>query len=1032
MIGGFVEFCLRRRWLMLAVFAGISLYGLHALKQLAIEAYPDIGDVTAQVITPYPGHASEEVEQQISIPLERALKGIPGLHVMRSQSTFGLSLVSLVFEDGTEDYFERQRIQERVNGVTLPPGVQAGMDSVTPPTGEIYRYTVESSLRSPRELRDLNNWVVIPRLMEVPGVIGVDPFGGENYQFQVLVDPARLAQYNLTLAQVENAITANNINSGGSVIVRGEQSLVVRGLGAITKVQDLDDIVVTQKGGTPIFIKDLGHAEMGVLPRQGVLGKDDNDDAVSGIVQLLRGKNPSRVLAGVHQIVAELNSKWLPPDVKVVPYLDRTDLVNTTLHTVSRTLLEGMGLVVLVLVLFLGSVRGAVLVALTIPFSLLWAFVLMHHTHIPANLLSLGAIDFGIIVDGAIVLLEVVLRRHEGNPDEQLTESKALAAALEVAKPMFFATLVIITAYLPLFAFERVEKKLFAPMAFTVGYSLLGALLFALGAIPALAYLTYRRPGKTWRNPVFEWLRIRYDALLVRILERPGRALLPALGALVIAGVLAGAVGREFLPYLDEGSLWLQVSLPAGISIQKATDMARDLRRVLHGFPEISYVVTQTGRDDAGVDPWSFSHIECCAGLQPYDTWGGDKQALIQRLSERFSRALPGLKIGFSQPIFDMVNDMIAGAHSDLVVKIFGDDLTGGRRLAEALAGDLQGIRGAADVAVDQEPPLPQLQIKINRPAAARYGINVADLDDLIETAIGGKPATSLFVGDKSYDVAIRFIEVVRGNPEAIANLTISAPSGARIPLTDVAEIKLGPGESLISREMGSRHMTVKLDLRGRDLASFLAEAQTKIETDLHYDHSKFELRWGGQFENQQRAQARLELILPAVLGLIFLILFAAFGQGRFAAMIMLTVPLALVGGLAALYLRGMTLNVSSAVGFVALFGVAVQNGVIMVANLNRWRTLPTAGGEAGLKEAVRRGAGERLRPVLMTAAVATLGLLPAALSHTIGSDVQRPLATVIVGGLISATVLTLLVLPAVYFAVERRRAGEPAGSQRT
>jgi cobalt-zinc-cadmium resistance protein CzcA len=460
--------------------------------------------------------------------------------------------------------------------------------------------------------------------------------------------------------------------------------------------------------------------------------------------------------------------------------------------------------------------------------------------------------------------------------------------------------------------------------------------------------------------------------------------------------------------------------------------MARDLRRVLHGFPEISYVVTQTGRDDAGVDPWSFSHIECCAGLQPYDTWGGDKQALIQRLSERFSRALPGLKIGFSQPIFDMVNDMIAGAHSDLVVKIFGDDLTGGRRLAEALAGDLQGIRGAADVAVDQEPPLPQLQIKINRPAAARYGINVADLDDLIETAIGGKPATSIFVGDKSYDVAIRFIEVVRGNPEAIANLTISAPSGARIPLTDVAEIKLGPGESLISREMGSRHMTVKLDLRGRDLASFLAEAQTKIETDLHYDHSKFELRWGGQFENQQRAQARLELILPAVLGLIFLILFAAFGQGRFAAMIMLTVPLALVGGLAALYLRGMTLNVSSAVGFVALFGVAVQNGVIMVANLNRWRTLPTAGGEAGLKEAVRRGAGERLRPVLMTAAVATLGLLPAALSHTIGSDVQRPLATVIVGGLISATVLTLLVLPAVYFAVERRRAGEPAGSQRT
>lgn len=1029
MIARFVAFCLHRRWLMLAVFVGISLFGLYALKQLAIEAYPDIGDVTAQVITPYPGHASEEVEQQITIPLERALKGIPGLHVMRSQSTFGLSLVSLVFEDGTEDYFQRQRILERVNGVTLPPGVQAGMDSITPPTGEIYRYTVESKLRSPRELRDLHNWVVIPRLMEVPGVIGVDPFGGENYQFQVLVDPAKLAQYNLTLAQIESAITANNVNSGGSVIVRGEQSLVVRGLGAITTAQDLNNIVVTQKGGTPIFVKDVGRAEMGVLPRQGVLGKDDNDDAVSGIVQLLRGKNPSRVLDGVHQKVAELNAKLLPPDVKVVPYLDRTDLVNTTLRTVSRTLLEGMALVVLVLILFLGSVRGAVLVALTIPFALLWAFVLMHYTNIPANLLSLGAIDFGIIVDGAIVLLEVILRRHEGNPDQQLTEAGALEAALEVAKPMFFATLVIITAYLPLFAFERVERKLFAPMAFTVGYSLLGALLFALGAIPVLAYLTYRKPGKTWRNPVFEWLRGRYDALLARILDRPGIALLPALGAAAIAGILAVAVGREFLPYLDEGSLWLQVSMPAGISIQKATDMASDLRRVMHGFREVSYVVTQTGRDDAGVDPWSFSHIECCAGLKPYATWGGDKQALIKRMSAKLNAELPGMKFGFSQPIFDMVNDMIAGAHSDLVVKIFGDDFTESRRIGQELVNDLQSIRGAADVAIDQEPPLPQLQIKINRQAAARYGINVADIDDLIEAAIGGKAVTSVFVGDKSYNVAVRFIESVRGNPEAISNLTISSPGGARIPLSDVAEIKIGPGESMISREMGSRHLTVKLDLRGRDLASFLAEARKSIESKIKYDHSKYQIGWGGQFENQQRAQARLALIIPAVLGLIFLILFAAFGQGRFAAMIMLTVPLALVGGLAALYLRGMTLNVSSAVGFIALFGVAVQNGVIMLANLNRLRSSRTATTEEDLKQAVRRGACERLRPVLMTASVATLGLLPAALSHTIGSDVQRPLATVIVGGLITATVLTLLFLPAVYYAVEKRVTAKAANS---
>ena len=591
MIARFVTFCLHRRWMILTLVVSICLFGIYALQQLAIEAYPDVGDVTAQVVTQYPGHAAEEVEQQITIPLERQLNGIPDLHVMRSQSTFGLSLVDLVFEDGTEDYFVRQRIQERINSMTLPPNVQAGMDSITPPTGEIYRYTVESKLRSPRELRDLNNWVVIPRFIQVPGVIGMDPFGGENYQFQVFVDPQKLAQYNLTLAQVETAISANNINSGGSVIVRGEQSLVVRGMGAITTVQDLEHIVITQKGGAPAFVKDIGHAEMGVLARQGILGKDDNYDAVSGIVQLLRGKNPSRVLAGVHRQVTELNTKLLPPDVKVVPYLDRSDLVKTTLQTVSRTLLEGMALVVLVLVLFLGSVRGAALVALTIPVSLLWAFVLMHYTKVPANLLSLGAIDFGIIVDGAIVLMEVILRRHEAHPDQELTERSALEAALEVAKPMFFATLVIITAYMPLFAFERVEKKSFTPMAFTVGYSLLGALLFALCAVPALAYVTYRRPGKTWRNPVFEWLRARYNSFLLRMVERPRMALYPALAAGALAVILAPTIGREFLPYLDEGSLWLQIEMPPGISIQKASELARNYRKVMQTFPEVALLV---------------------------------------------------------------------------------------------------------------------------------------------------------------------------------------------------------------------------------------------------------------------------------------------------------------------------------------------------------------------------------------------------------------------------------------------------------
>ncbi|MGA2869385.1 MAG: efflux RND transporter permease subunit, partial [Verrucomicrobiota bacterium] len=660
MIASYLGFCLRRRALMLAVFLGFSVFGFYALKQIAVDAYPDIGDVTAQVITQYPGHAAEEVEKEITIPLERELNGIAGLHVMRSKTTFGLSLITLLFEDGTEDYFERARITEAISGVTLPAGVQAGLDSVTSPTGEIYRYTVESKLRGPRELRDLNNWVVIPRLKQVQGVVDVDPFGGENYQFQVFVDPNKLAQYHIALTDVENAITANNVSSGGSLIVRGEQSFVVRGLGSIRDVKDLENIVITQKGGTPIFVKDIGRAEMGVLERQGVLGKDGDDDAVSGITDLLRGANPSKVMDGIHIKVGELNTRILPPDVKVVPYIDRSDLVHTTLHTVTRTLLEGMILVVVVLVFFLGSLRAALLVALTIPFSLLWAFMLMHYTNIPANLLSLGAIDFGVIVDGAIVMMEVILSRHEQNPEDFMTEESAIKVALQVAHPIFFATLIIITAYLPLFAFESVERKLFTPMAFTVGYSLMGALLFSLAAVPALAYLTYRKPGKIWHNPVFEWLRLRYDALLQRIVARPRIALLPGLIAGALALISALTIGRDFLPYLDEGSIWLQIDMPPGISIAKATELARDYRQVVRSFPEVEHVITQTGRNDDATDPWTFSHIESAVTLKPYHEWGGDKLALIERMRKKLNAELPGMTFGFTQPMIDGVYDKIA------------------------------------------------------------------------------------------------------------------------------------------------------------------------------------------------------------------------------------------------------------------------------------------------------------------------------------------------------------------------------------
>ena len=1016
MIEKFVTLCLRRRKLVWLIAILLAIFGYNSWKALDIEAYPDIADVTSQVITQYPGHAAEEVEEQVTIPLERELNGIPGLQIMRSHSTFGLSLITMVFRDGVDDYWARQRIDERIAGVNLPPGASPGLDPLTSPIGEIYRYTLQSNFRDQRELRELQEWVVIPRLKQAPGVADVTNFGGETTQFQLIVDPAKLAQYNVSLAQVIAAIQANNANAGGSIVVRGEQSYVVRGIGLIRSLEDLGNIVILAKNGTPVFVKNLGTLQLGALERRGILGKDLNPDTVSGIVLLLKGMNPSQVLEGVHAQVNALNSGILPADTKLVPYLDRTDLVHTTVHRVSQTLLEGMGLVLLVLILFLGSGRGALMVAITVPFSLLFAFICMRFTNIPANLLSLGAIDFGIIVDAAIVVMENILRHREENPDSPLSEENARQSAIEVARPIFFATLIIITAYLPLFAFQRVEKKLFSPMAYVVGYSLVGALLMALAIIPGLALVTYRKPRKPFHNPMLTWIGRAYQQVIHHVTHNPMQAIVPAGIAIVLAVILAANIGKEFLPYLDEGSIWLQVQLPPGISLEKAASMSDAVRTATLEFPEVSTVVTQLGRNDDGTDPWTPSHIECFVGLKPYDTWAnhGDKADLIRRMSERFAK-VPGATVGFSQPMIDGVNDKISGAHSDLVVKVFGHEFGETRRIATELVEVLKGIPGASDVTIDQEPPLPQIQVKVDRAAAARFGINVADIATIIESGIGGKAISNVFIGERVYDVAVRFPENVRSSADAISSLTVTLPTGARIPLSQVAQITSTTGESTITREMNRRHLTVRLNLRGRDLSSFLSEAHGEIAGKVKFDSAKYQLEWGGQFENQQRAQKQLAFIVPGVIALIFVLLYSSFGTIRHAALILTIVPMALLGGLIALWFRGMTINVSSAVGFIALFGVAVQNGVIMVASLNHHRQhIP------GLHRAVLLGAAQRLRPVLMTATVAALGLLPAALARGVGSDVQRPLATVIVGGLVTATLLTLLVLPAMYLLIER------------
>jgi heavy metal efflux system protein len=1009
------------RWILAGIFMLLGIFGYYSWNQLAIDAYPDIADVTVQVITQVPGLAAEEIEQQITIPVERVLNGMPGLVSMRSKNTFGLSSVILVFEDGVDDYWARQRVQERLMDVQLPFGAEPGLNPLTSPIGEIYRYIIESKNHDLRELTDLNKWVIIPRLKQVTGVADVSNFGGITTQFQIELNPKKLEQYNLSLSDITEKIEKNNSNAGGSMFNRGDLSFVIRGIGLVRDLDDLGKVVVKTVNGVPVYLDDLGELKYGTLERKGVLGFTDKkrnySESVEGIVQLLRGQNPSKVLTGIHEAVAELNSETLPEGVVIHPFLDRTDLVNTTLHTVSHTLLFGMLLVLFILIIFLGSWRGALIVAITIPLSLLIAFILMHLTKIPANLLSLGAIDFGIIIEGSIITMETILKKREDHPELRLETASIIDRVAEVARPVLFSTIIIITAYLPLFAFERIEKKLFTPMAFTLGFALIGALMVALLLTPGLTYAVYRKPQKTYKNRWLEKLTGIFVEQTSKILNRPKKIFVPVTLILVSTAILCITVGKDFLPNLDEGSLWLQVQLPPGISLERARAMSDTLRQKIIRHDEITYVMMQTGRDDAGTDPFSKSHIESSIGLRPYKEWkkGKTKADLIAELSDEFSR-MPGYTIGFSQPIIDMVMDQIAGAHSDLAVKIFGSDLKESRRIAEDILRTIKTIPGAEDLIIDQEPPMPQLVIKADRDKIAMYGLNISDVAELIEVAIGGRAISQVFIDNKVYDVICRYDEDSRNTPEKIGNLMLTSSTGAKIPLSQVTDIRMTTGASTITREMNKRHLTVRVNLRGVDLTDFLKEARRKINKEVKYDHEKFYIKWSGQFENQSRAYSRLALIVPLALAIMFLLLFGTFGKLRQALVLMGIIPLALFGGMLALNIRGMTLNVSSAVGFIALFGVSIQNGVIIFSRINNLRKHGS-----DLKEAVINGARHCFRPVVMTATVAIVGLFPASVSTNIGSDVQRPLATVIVYGLLFATIISLYVLPALYFMLENR-----------
>jgi len=791
---------------------------------------------------------------------------------------------------------------------------------------------------------------------------------------------------------------------------------VIRGIGLVRTLSDLGSIVVTQRNGVPVLVRDLGKLTYSHQEREGILGKDNNPDTIEGIVSMLRYQNASEVLKGIHAKVAELNKQLGREGVRMVPYIDRSDLVQDTVRKVSHTVIVGIGLVCIVLILFLGSPRSALIAATTIPLALVALFIMMRFMKMPANLFSLGAIDFGIIVDSAIVVTEAILRRREANPAIALTENDVFSVMKQVARPIFFATLIIITAYLPLFAFERAEAKLFLPMAYTVSYALLGALICSFTLVPGLAYIAFRKPRKVFHNRPLMWLQAWFGDTLDRMLARPKIAFVLGGVALVAVMALSLSTGREFLPELDEGALWLQVQLPVGLSLDKASEMASQLRRTLREFPEVSYAVTQLGQSDDGTDAWTPSHVEAPVGLKPYGTWpkGETREDFLRKLNARLQE-LPGFEIGVSQPIIDMMEDAIGGAHSPLVIRVFGDDFNELRRIGSGIVNVLHGIKGTTDASIFQEPPIPQIAVNIDRAAAARYGINVSDITNLIQTGVGGAPVSTVYVADRTYGVTVRFPRETRNSPEALGKLVLTTASGTQVPLSQVARIKLQSGESTIAHEMRRRALLVRVNYRDRALSDYFKEAQAAINRSVRFDPAKYRLEWGGKFEDQQRAQARLVLIMGIVLGLMVVFLFAEFGKMRQTILILVVVPLAALGGLIALHITGGTLNVASAVGFIALFGVAVQNGIIMISNINRVR-----GQGVALREAVLSGAVERFRPVLMTATVATVGMLPAALTTGVGTDVQRNLATVVVGGLMIATLLTLFILPTIYFSFEQ------------
>jgi cobalt-zinc-cadmium resistance protein CzcA len=992
--------------------------GIRSLQRLPVDAYPDLSPPMVEIITQWPGRASEEVERLITVPVEREMNGIPRIANGRSISLYGLSDVILTFQNGTDNYFARQEVFNRLGDLSLPSGVTPSVAPMSAPSGLIYRYVLQSPDRSPMELKTFEDWTVEPAYKSVPGVADDSGFGGGTMQYQVLLDPARIASVGLSVPQVESALTANNDNSGGGFYSQGGQFYYVRGMGRLITVEDIGNVVLAVHDGTPVLVKDVGRVVIGIAPRLGEFGYEKQDDAVEGVILLRTGEKTQDVLKRVEAKTQELNNELLPKDVKVVPFYDRSDLVALTTQVVERNLLRGMLLVLVVLIFFLYDFRAGLIVAISIPLALLFAFVCLDLQNASANLLSIGAVDFGILVDGAVVMVENIYRQIVARKGSALSiKAIILEAAAEVDRPLFYSVAVIVAGFLPIYVLSGPSGTLFKPMADTMVFAIVGSLIVTLTLLPVLCAWFMRNGVRERRNAIFENIQSSYARGLDFCLKHPWSTTLASLIVLAASLLLIPFIGAEFMPKLDEGALWVRATMPYTISFDESAKITPRVREILRSFPEVTTVASELARPDDGTDPTGFFNVEFYVDLKPYSTWTGsyrNKAGLIEAINRKLA-AFPGVTFNYTQPAEDAVDEAETGLKSALAVKVFGSDLDTLQKKGKDIKQILEHVRGIREVTLVQELGQPSLTIDINRARIARYGLNVADINSLIQTAIGGDVATQVVQQETEFDLIVRLAQQYRDNPEQIGNILVATPSGQQIPLKEFADIKVTSGAAFIYRQNNSRYIGVQFSVQGRDLAGAVNDAIQQVNAKVPLPRG-YRLDWGGEYSEYTASRQQLNIILPLTLFLIFLLLFALYSNFKFPFITVLGVVLsAPVGGIIALWLTGTPFSVSSGIGFLALFGVSVQTAVVYISYVNELRR-----GGTDLNEAIRLAALLRLRPIMMTALVAALGLLPVALATGVGTDSQRPFALVIVSGLFTRLLISVYLMPALYALVAR------------